>query len=103
MTQTTTQLRRYQLIEGTYDEFIQWWTEFMPTVRSATGFTIAFAYGVRETNEFVWAVSVAGGAEEFARVEAAYLLSDERAGAFLDQPDRILSQNNRLVDVVWPR
>ena len=101
MTQKTIQLRRYALVDGMYDDFLAWWRGSMPAVRAAMGFTIEFAYGVRETNEFVWAVSVPGDAEEFARIEAAYLVSDERAAAFRGQPARIASQENRIIDFAW--
>ena len=56
----TTQLRRYVLVDGEYDAFVDWWGRWMPKVRPAAGFTIEFAYGLRETNEFVWAVSAEG-------------------------------------------
>ena len=56
----TIQLRRYTLVDGEYDAFLAWWEEWMPRVRPATGFAIEFAYGLRETNEFVWAVSAEG-------------------------------------------
>ena len=39
----TIQLRRYTLVEGEYDAFVAWWTEWMPRVRPAAGFTVEFA------------------------------------------------------------
>ena len=30
----TIQLRRYTLVDGEYDAFVAWWTEWMPKVRS---------------------------------------------------------------------
>jgi hypothetical protein len=96
----TIQLRRYTLVDGTYDEFVAWFNEFMPTVRPALGFTIEFAYGIRETNEFVWAVSAPGDADAFRALETVYLASPERAAAFAGQPERVAEKIITLVDEV---
>ena len=96
----TIQLRRYVLVDGTYDDFVAWFNEFMPEVRPARGFTIEFAYGIRETNEFVWAVSAPGDADAFRELEASYLTSPERAAAFAGQPERVASKVITLVDEV---
>ncbi|MFB7893036.1 hypothetical protein ACFC1I_12615 [Microbacterium sp. NPDC056044] len=93
----TTQLRRYTLVEGEYDAFVAWYTEWMPRVRPAAGFTIEFAYGLPETNEFVWAVSAPGDADAFAALEQAYLASDARAEAFDGVPQRVAVYNISLV------
>ncbi|MFB6609680.1 hypothetical protein ACFCVO_05135 [Agromyces sp. NPDC056379] len=87
----TTQLRRYVIVDGLYEEFVAWWQEAMPVLRPAMGFAIEFAYGSPETNEFTWAVSVPGDADEFERVDAAYKVSPERAAVFEGLPDRIAS------------
>ena len=93
----TIQLRRYTLVEGEYDAFVAWWTEWMPQVRPAAGFDIEFGYGLRETNEFVWAVSAPGDEEAFLAREKAYLASDARAAAFEGVPQRVAEYNIRLV------
>jgi len=93
----TTQLRRYVLVDGEYDAFVDWWEQWMPKVRPAAGFTIEFAYGLRETNEFVWAVSAEGDAEAFLAREADYMASDARAEAFDGVPQRVASYDIRLV------
>lgn len=85
----TIQFRRYVLVEGEYDAFVSWFAEWMPRVRPASGFTIEFAYGIPEKNEFVWAVSVEGDEEHFVEVEKTYLAGDLRAEAFAGQPQRI--------------
>jgi hypothetical protein len=97
---TTIQLRRYTLIEGEYDAFLAWWDEWMPRVRPAAGFTIEFAYGLRETNEFVWAVSTEGEREAFLALEQAYLGSPGRAEAFEGVPPRVAEYNIRFADDV---
>jgi hypothetical protein len=94
----TIQLRRYTLVDGEYDDFVAWWRDSMPAVRPPAGFTIEFAYGLRESNEFVWAVSVPGDRAEFARLEEEYLASDERAAVFEGVPQRIAIYDIRFVD-----
>ncbi|WP_345801771.1 hypothetical protein AAIB33_01320 [Microbacterium sp. AZCO] len=96
----TIQLRRYTLVEGEYDAFLAWWDEWMPRVRPAAGFAIEFAYGVRETNEFVWAVSAEGDQEAFVALEQTYLASPERAEAFAGVPQRVAEYNIRFADDV---
>ncbi|WP_067947931.1 hypothetical protein [Agromyces sp. NDB4Y10] len=94
----TVQLRRYTLVDGEYDAFVAWWTEWMPRVRSEAGFTIEFAYGIREANQFVWAVSAPGDAEAFVAREQEYLSSDARAAAFDGVPQRVAVYDIALVD-----
>jgi hypothetical protein len=85
----TIQLRRYTLVEGEYEAFVAWWEKWMPRVRPAAGFEIEFAYGLPETNEFVWAVSAEGDEEAFLALEKAYLASEARAEAFAGVPQRV--------------
>ncbi|WP_395243823.1 hypothetical protein ACGGZK_17110 [Agromyces sp. MMS24-K17] len=94
----TIQLRRYRLHEGTYDDFLAWWEGSMPVVRPAAGFAIEFAYGLRETNEFVWAVSAPGDREAFLAREAEYLASDARAAVFDGVPQRVAEYVIGFVD-----
>ncbi len=93
----TIQLRRYTLVEGEYDAFVAWWTEWMPKVRPAAGFEIEFAYGLPETDEFVWAVSAPGDEEAFLALEKEYMASDTRAEAFAGLPQRVAEYNIRFV------
>ena len=97
----TIQLRRYTLIDGEYDAFLAWWQEWMPKVRPAAGFAIDFAYGIPETNEFVWAVSAPGDADAFLALEQEYIASAARAEAFADVPQRIAVYNVAFVDDVF--
>ncbi|GAA2043508.1 hypothetical protein GCM10009819_32680 [Agromyces tropicus] len=94
----TIQLRRYTLVDGEYDAFVAWWNEWMPRVRPAAGFAIEFAYGIRESNQFVWAVSAPGDADAFGALEAEYLASAARAEAFDGVPQRIAVYDIALVD-----
>ncbi len=94
----TTQLRRYTLVDGEYDAFVEWWRGAMPAVRPPAGFTIEFAYGLRASNEFVWAVSTPGDQQAFLRLEEAYLASDARAAVFEGVPQRVAAYDIRFVD-----
>jgi len=94
----TIQLRRYTLVDGAYDVFVEWWRGAMPAVRPSAGFTIEFAYGIRDSNEFVWAVSAPGGRDDFLRLEQAYLASDARAAVFEGVPQRVAVYDIRFVD-----
>ena len=96
----TIQLRRYTLVDGEYDAFLAWWKEWMPRVRPAAGFTIEFAYGLPERNEFVCAVSAVGVRDAVLAREEVYLASDGRAEAFDGLPQRVAEYNVRLVDEI---
>ena len=96
----TIQFRRYLLVEGEYDAFVAWWEEWMPRVRPAAGFAIEFAYGLREQNQFIWAVSAEGDRDAFLELERTYLASPERAEAFDGVPQRIAEYDIHLVDDV---
>jgi len=93
----TIQLRRYTLVDGEYDAFLAWWEEWMTKVRPAAGFAIEFAYGLPETNEFVWAVSAPGDEASFLEREKTYMASDDRAAAFDGLPQRVAEYNVRFV------
>lgn len=93
----TIQLRRYTLVDGEYDAFVGWFEKWMPRVRPAAGFTIEFAYGIRETNEFVWAVSAPGDEAAFLELEKTYMASDARDEAFAGVPQRVAEYNIRFV------
>ncbi|WP_404431651.1 hypothetical protein LG299_15010 [Microbacterium lacus] len=94
----TIQLRRYTLVDGEYDAFVAWFDQWMPSVRPAAGFAIDFAYGLPETNEFVWAVSAEGDRDAFLALEEAYMVSDARAEAFDGVPQRVAVYNVAFVD-----
>ncbi|GAA1470072.1 hypothetical protein [Microbacterium thalassium] len=93
----TIQIRRYVLAPGEYDAFLAWYDQWIPGPRAAQGFTIEFAYGIRDTNQFVWAVSAPVDADTFREMDAGWRASDARAAAFAGQPDRIVSADVQLV------
>lgn len=93
----TIQLRRYTLVDGEYDAFVAWWRSCIPQVRADAGFALEFAYGLPESNEFVWAVSTPGDEQAFLAIESAYMASDARAAAFDGIPQRIAEYDIRFV------
>jgi hypothetical protein len=93
----TVQLRRYRVVEGEMDAFVDWWRSRLLPARVAYGFTLECAYVVPETDEFVWAVSAEGDAEAYARLDAAWAASPERAAAFEGVPQRVASMDLRIV------
>ncbi|WP_375399543.1 hypothetical protein [uncultured Amnibacterium sp.] len=96
----TVQLRRYQIVPGQLPDFTTWFTEQLVPARVAHGFTVEFAYALPESDEFVWAVSVAGDADEFRAVDERYTASPERAAAFDGIPKRVDSMAITLVQPV---
>ena len=85
----TVQLRRYRIVPGQLEAFTAWWREVLLPAREAFGFALEFAVTVPDTDEFVWAVSAEGDAEAFARIDAAWTASPERAQAFVGVPQRV--------------
>ena len=92
----TVQLRRYRVIDGELDAFVDWWRSRLLPARVAYGFTLESALVVPETNEFVWAVSAPGDEEAFARLDAAWTASSERVAAFEGVPQRVASMDLRI-------
>ena len=93
------QLRRYELVPGTMDDFLAWVPRIVP-VRAQYGFEVLFAFADRERNEFTWAVRYEGDLAEYeARLEV-YNASPERAAVFEGQPQRVAAMHLALVDPV---
>jgi len=95
----TIQLRRYRIIDGEMDAFLDWWSSHIPPLREKAGFAIEFGYADRDNNQFVWAVSVPGDREAFLRAERAYNDSDERSKIFEGVPQRV---SEMVVSFVTP-
>ncbi|MFD4524145.1 NIPSNAP family containing protein [Streptomyces sp. NPDC058470] len=94
------QLRRYEIVPGELEAFVNWWRATMPALRTEAGFTIEFAYANEDANEFVWAVSVPGTVEDFARVDAAYRTSEARRRVFAGLPERVAKAHVGFVSPV---
>lgn len=91
-----TQFRRYELVDGEMDAFLQWFPTIV-AVRKQYGFNVLFAYADRANNEFVWAVSHDG---DFDAVFAVYNESPERTKAFEGQPVRVKHAHVSMVESV---
>ena len=85
----TTQLRRYEVIEGELDEFILWWQTIVQ-IREQYGFHVVFACVDAERSEFTWIVEHEG---DFAAAEQSYLASPERSRAFEGTPQRVVASH----------
>ena len=92
----TVQLRRYRIAPGELAAFTAWWRDVLLPAREAFGFALEFAVTVPETDEFVWAVSAEGDEAAFARIDAAWTGSPERALAFEGVPQRVESMQLHL-------
>jgi hypothetical protein len=98
----TVQVRRYRIVRDELEPFVAWWRERLVPARLAHGFQVDFAYAIPENDEFLWAVSVPGDAEDFRRIDEAYAISPERAAAFEDVPQRIDTATITLATPVAP-
>jgi hypothetical protein len=87
------QLRRYELVPETQDEFIAWFPKVIPA-RAAHGFRVLFAVLDAERHEFTWAVAHDG---DFAAAEQVYMVSPERAAAFAGVPKYTAAQHISMV------
>jgi hypothetical protein len=92
----TVQLRRYRVVEGEMQAFVDWWRSRLLPARLAFGFSLETALVVPETDEFVWAVSGAGDGAAFAALDAAWTASPERAAAFEGVPKRVATMDLRI-------
>jgi antibiotic biosynthesis monooxygenase (ABM) superfamily enzyme len=92
----TVQLRRYRIVDGELDAFLGWWRSRLLPARQAFGFVLEHALVVPETDEFVWAVSAEGDTDAFARLDAAWTASPERAAVFEGVPQRVASMDLRI-------
>ena len=81
----TVQLRRYVFEPGDLPAFLAWFPTLLP-VRDQFGFRVLFAVADQQRGVFTWAVALDGDEERFRTVEAAYVVSPERARAFETYP-----------------
>jgi len=91
-----TQLRRYEVIEGEIDGFLDWFPT-MRAVRESFGFKVEFMYVDRENNQVVWAVSHPG---DFDAAFEEFSASAEKAAALEGQPKRLKGVHLAMVDTV---
>jgi hypothetical protein len=90
------QLRRYEIVSGELDAFVEWFPSVV-AARQRFGFKVLFAYADRQNNGFVWAVSHDG---DFDAVVEEYQTSPERAAAFEGVPVRVTKAHVAMVEPV---
>jgi hypothetical protein len=85
----TVQLRRYQILHGEMDAYVEWWRHSVLPIREQYGFDVLFAFVDESTNQFVWAVTHDG---DFDEAERIYMNSPERAAASLRHGEIFISK-----------
>lgn len=98
----TVQLRRYQLEENTLTDWVAHWRVNVVPLRAAYGFHVLFAYADHVNNQFVWAVSYDGTAEELAARDREYHASPEWEKANAGKNGPILKTTISPVERIWP-
>lgn len=96
----TVQLRRYELVDGMVDDFVNWWPNIIE-VRQQYGFEVQFGYVDREAQQFVWAVRFDGDLDAFRAAEQVYSASPERAKVFEGQPKRVETLHVSIVEQIY--
>lgn len=92
----TYQLRRYRILEGRLDEFVELWRNGVLPLRAAAGFELVGAWTSVETNEFIWII----GHDDFAAADAAYYSSDARKALVPNPADLIEASETLLMHPV---
>jgi hypothetical protein len=95
-----TQLRDYRIRAGELERFVEEWRAGVAPLRRAAGFEVRGAWTVPDEGRFVWLLVHPGGWEAFAKADAAYYASPERASLEPDPARLIEEQRNvRLSEV----
>lgn len=98
MKPVTIQLRRYQVVDGRMDDFLNWFPQ-MRAVRESVGFRVLWTYVVPSTNEFVWAIAHDGDQDEFERTVERFRELPERAEALsVGARDWLSAMHEHFVD-----
>ncbi len=89
------QVRVTTIAPGVMETFVEEWTATVAPLRRRLGFTVAGAWVMEGTDDFIWVLGYDGD-EGFAAADAAYYASGER-NAFDPDPARlIVSTNDRM-------
>ena len=89
------QVRVMRIVPEMLDKFAEEWAATVARLRRRRGFTIAGAWTIEETNDFVWIVGY-DGEEGFAAADAAYYDSEERKAFDPDPARLIVSTQDRM-------
>jgi len=97
MTDKTIQLRRYEILDGQLEAFLEFFETIVVPVRIEFGYTLEFAYVDAGRNEVTWAISLPGDAATFETRDAEYQSWDRRAQAFEGAPKTVGDMHVALV------
>ena len=73
-----TQLRDYLITEGSLEQWVSEWTEWIAPLRRELGFTIDAAWTIGDESRFVWLLSYPGDWPAFEAADRAYYESPAR-------------------------
>jgi hypothetical protein len=97
------QLREYRIRPGEIERFAEEWRSRLAPLRQAMGFSIPAAWTVPEEDRFIWLLEHPGGWDAFAKADAAYHASPERAAMDPDPARLIADQRSvRLTEAEVP-
>lgn len=103
MSDTTLQLRTYQLEPALAEAFVAWWMATMPALRQRFGMRVAFAWLDEDNALFVWGLEVDGDRAAFLAAEQAYNDSPERKALKLPDPAMVRSASSGFARRATPR
>jgi hypothetical protein len=95
-----TELRNYQIIEGSLDQWVEEWRSRIAPIRRELGFSIERVWTVQDESRFVWLLSYPGDWEAFEAADRAYYNSPQRRS--LDpNPARLIQEQivSKLAEV----
>ena len=95
------QVRRYRIIDGKMDDFVELFEKQLVPIREAVGFTVESAWRLDDTHEFMWIVGY-GGDDGFAAAEAAYYASPARDSVDPDPLTYIAEVNTSMATRLAP-
>ena len=96
---STYQLRIYELVPETTEEFVRLWERDLVPLRTANHFAVVGAWRAPERNEFTWLVRW-DGPGSFQDGERAYYEARDQANLQWDPKDYIASMDLRLMDAI---
>lgn len=98
-----TQLREYRIVAGELERFVEEWRAQLAPLRRSLGFEIPSAWTVPDEHRFIWLLVHPDGWDAFAKADADYFASPERA-SFDPDPARLIEEQRKtaLSDVQLP-
>ena len=88
-----TELRDYQIVKGSLDQWVEEWLRGIAPLRHELGFTIEKAWTVVEDGRFVWLLCYPGDWQAFEAADRGYYDSPQRSS--LDpNPARLIDKQS---------